>query len=114
MNRFNKEQKKSHLLRRLLTTASVFCFAAIALMRGVSSISATAGQNQAESLRLAILRSAVHCYAMEGTYPESLDYLKANYGINWNPSKYVVDYEIMASNLMPSVTIIPLADKEAF
>ena len=112
MNRFNKEEKKTHLLRRVLTSAAIFGCGAFILVRGVSSISETADKNQTDSLRLAITRSAVHCYAMEGRYPESLDNLKTYYGISWDPDKYVVDYEVTGSNLMPTVTIIPLVKEE--
>ncbi len=108
MNRFNKEEKKTHLLRRVLASAAVFGCGAFMLVRGVSSVSKTADESQAESLRLAITRSAVHCYAMEGRYPEDLDYLRTYYGIDWDPDKYVVDYEVTGSNLMPTVTVIPL------
>lgn len=81
----------------------------IALLLGsASSISETAADSYAQSLRQAILRSAVNCYATEGAYPESLAYLQEHYGIDWNPEKYVVDYEIIASNQMPSVTVISL------
>lgn len=112
MNRFNKEEKKTHLLRRVLTSAGVFACGTFVLVHGVSSVSETADRNQADSLRLAITRSAVHCYAMEGKYPESLDYLRTYYGIDWDPDKYVVDYEVTGSNLMPTVTIIPLIKEE--
>lgn len=42
---------------------------------------------------------------MEGSYPESLDYLKEHYGITYDPEKYIVDYEIIGSNLMPDVKV---------
>lgn len=37
-----------------------------------------------ESLQNAVIQSAVHCYSVEGAYPESLAYLKKHYGITWN------------------------------
>ena len=58
-----------------------------------------------ENLQQAIRRSAVHCYAVEGSYPESLNYLKEHYGITYDPEKYIVDYEIIGSNLMPDVKV---------
>jgi hypothetical protein len=45
---------------------------------------------------------------MEGAYPESLDYIKEHYGISWDESKYLVDYEVTGANLMPDVTIFSL------
>lgn len=105
MNRFQK--KKGISLRQLVLPASVVLFLLVFLLfyKGVSSVSQTASDQQMESLKQAIQRSAVHCYAVEGAYPESLDYLKEHYGITYDPEKYIVDYEIIGSNLMPDVKI---------
>lgn len=112
MNRFTAEKKRHFLLRQTLTAAAVFCAAVFFLLYGTSSLSKTADSSQAESLQRAIVRSAVHCYATEGRYPESLDYLAEHYGISWDAEKYLVDYEIIASNQMPGVTVISLDKKE--
>lgn len=64
---------------------------------------------QQEALRIAkesILRGAIRCYALEGVYPPSYDYLKENYGIQIDEEKYTVFYDIFASNMMPDVTVI--------
>lgn len=62
-------------------------------------------QQQADLLSEAINRAVVSCYATEGRYPESLDYIVENYGIIIDESKYVVVYDIFASNVKPSVRI---------
>ena len=105
MNRFQK--KKSFSLRQLALPASFILFLLVFLLfyKGVGSVSRTASEQQMESLKQAIQQSAVHCYAVEGAYPESLDYLKEHYGITYDPEKYIVDYEIIGSNLMPDVKI---------
>lgn len=108
MNRFTQKRNTSHILRRVAAAAVVFICAAFLLIRGASSMSDTASTSQLESLRQAIVRSAVHCYAMEGAYPESIDYLKEHYGISWDEKKYVVDYEITGSNLMPGVFVFEI------
>lgn len=105
-NRFQRE------MRDLSAAKSVFlplaCFAVLfgLFLSGLSSVSATAKAKQQESLSAAIRRSAVHCYATEGAYPESLSYLKEHYGISYDEGKYLVDYEVFASNLMPEITVI--------
>lgn len=69
--------------------------------------SAQIGQ-QEESLRIAqesIVRAAVSCYALEGNYPSTYEYLKENYGVQVDEKKYTVFYQIFASNLMPDVTV---------
>ncbi|MCD8074486.1 MAG: hypothetical protein LUF27_05530 [Lachnospiraceae bacterium] len=108
MNRFAKGKKSHTLARQLLTGAAVFVGSAALLLYGTREISHTADTEQAKSLQTALTRSAVQCYATEGSYPESLDYLCEHYGITWDTEKYVVDYEILGSNLMPTITVIPL------
>ncbi len=105
-------RRKKFFRWRLWGTVLVFLVCALLLWRSVSSISAQAKVSQIENLKNAIERSAVHCYAVEGAYPESLDYIKEHYGISWDPTEYVVDYAILGSNMMPSVTIIPLNGQE--
>lgn len=73
---------------------------------GISSISHNTDENQTEILHLAISRGITHCYATEGHYPESLDYLKEHYGITYDSSKYFVDYQVLGKNIYPDVTII--------
>jgi len=53
-----------------------------------------------------ILHSAVACYAAEGIYPPTLEYLEEHYGIQVDREQYTVMYEIFASNLMPDVTVL--------
>ena len=109
MNRFHQENKKAHTIRQVFASAAVFFGGIACLLYGISSVSDSADANQADSLKQALTRSAVHCYAMEGRYPESLAYLREHYGIEWDESRYTVDYEIFGSNLMPTITVIPLS-----
>ena len=60
------------------------------------------------ALENSIRQSAVHCYALEGFYPDSLSYLEEHYGLTYDKDKYIVSYEIIGSNLMPDVSVIPL------
>ena len=58
---------------------------------------------------LAVLQAAVQCYAVEGSYPASLDYLEENYGLLVNHDRFIVTYEAFASNLMPQVNVLERA-----
>lgn len=51
-------------------------------------------------------RTAAACYALEGAYPPSLDYMQEHYGLQWDEETYTVRYEIFASNLMPDITVM--------
>ena len=54
------------------------------------------------SLRKAVLT----CYAREGRYPPTIQYLKENYGIQMDETKYDVFYEVQGSNLMPNIVVM--------
>ena len=65
--------------------------------------------SDSEGLRIAqesIHRSVINCYASEGNYPPSFEYLKEHYGISVDENKYIVHYEIFASNIMPDITVL--------
>ncbi|MGN0712064.1 MAG: hypothetical protein ACI4LO_09890 [Anaerovoracaceae bacterium] len=75
-----------------------FCFA-------VTDVGEKTEAEGAKSLREAIRRATVQCYAIEGRYPSSVDYLVENYGIQIDEEKYAVFYEGFASNVMPDITV---------
>lgn len=86
----------------LLIAASILWGAVLA----VSSIKKDISQQTLTSIKNAVLRSAVQCYAVEGCYPQSLEYLEQNYGLQLNHKQYFVDYQVFASNVMPDVAVL--------
>lgn len=86
----------------LLLTAAVLALAVFGLRGAESARSAEA----AETLERSIRRAAVSCYAIEGRYPDTLEYLADNYGVYVDDAEFAVYYDVFASNLMPDVTVI--------
>lgn len=66
------------------------------------------GQSQEgqQQLETALRRGAVACYAAEGIYPPTLEYLTEHYGIQIDENRFRVFYEIFADNLMPDITVL--------
>ena len=64
------------------------------------------GEQGRARLETAIRRCAVACYAAEGVYPPTLDYLTEHYGLQVDEERYDVFYHVFASNLMPDVTVL--------
>ena len=62
--------------------------------------------HEKEILSNALNRSITQCYALEGSYPVSLEYLKEHYGLTYNEDHFYVDYQYLGGNLRPDVTII--------
>ena len=69
MNRFHKERKKHSLAGRLFVPLLSFAAVMLFLWAGIRDASDAASAEQEKSLKNAIQRSVVHCYAVEGSYP---------------------------------------------
>lgn len=93
-------------LKKYGLTILSFLFVFILISYGFQSILQSSHHQQKESLQKALKRGILQCYAQEGHYPESLDYLIDHYHIIYNQESFEIKYEIFASNIMPSITII--------
>ena len=76
----------------------------------ISGLEQDTRQRQRQELEAALQRGVMTCYALEGRYPESLQYLKEHYPIHYNEDQFFVDYSVQGSNLMPDITIIERGD----
>lgn len=103
MNRFKKSSRRPVLQKFLYVL--IFCGILCIFLSGLSSVSRITSHSEEESLRKSILQSAVHCYATQGFYPDSMDYLEKYYGISYDKEKYLVSYEAFGSNMMPDITV---------
>lgn len=92
---------------RIAFSAAVFALVVGVFMEVVSSFSGRARAQGAETLQSAITRACVQCYAMEGRYPPSVEYLEEEYGIQIDRERYYVFYDGFASNIMPEITVVP-------
>lgn len=62
-------------------------------------------EESAAAIKNAIARSALQCYAVEGVYPPTLEYLEENYGLKVNTRDFYIRYDIFASNIAPEITV---------
>lgn len=91
-----------------IVSIAVFCAAVWLFLNGTSRFLGHVRSEGAETLRKAIARACVQCYAIEGRYPPSVEYLTEQYGIQIDEEQYYVFYSGFASNLMPEITVIPV------
>ena len=63
---------------------------------------------QTEMVHEAVHNAALTCYAVEGAYPSSLEYLKENYGLSYDQKRYMVSYSAFASNLFPEIFVVEI------
>ena len=94
-----------HRRHCIIAVVCVACAIVAALVLGV--IRGNAREQGAVAVRDSILRAAQQCCAAEGSYPSSLDYLEDHYGLTIYHDDYVISYESFASNVAPSVVVVP-------
>lgn len=85
----------------LLILAVLLCF-----LLAVSRLEQGRQAEGKQQLEDALRRTAVACYASEGFYPPSVDYMVEHYALQYDAGQYVVRYELTASNLMPDITVL--------
>ena len=54
----------------------------------------------------ALWRGVTQYYALEGHYPETLDDLTENCGIQYDKKQFFIDYQIAGANILPDITVI--------
>ncbi len=101
----NRRKSKS-LLRSIALPLVVFGLLMVFLFTAFANAQQSSDARQYDQLQAAIDRAVVLCYAVEGRYPPSFDYLQEEYDVLVDESKYIVDYEIFASNIRPIVNIL--------
>lgn len=106
IHNIKKKSKKEYIV-----PICVFILMMVLLFYGVTSVTNATAKKEQESLQNAVVQSAVHCYSVEGAYPDSLSYLKKHYGLTWNEKKYKVSYEVVAKNIRPEIKVIVLQEQ---
>ena len=97
--------KKRHILPKIIAVILIIILA-VSLMIAASP-SKELDAESISAIRDAVRRTARQCYAVEGVYPPDLEYLEENYGLKINTRDYIIVYEAFASNLPPSIRVVP-------
>ncbi len=72
----------------------------------IQDISMNNATDRSEALENVLRQAAIHCYALEGSYPPDLYYLNEHYGIILDESQYYYFYDIQAANILPKIAVI--------
>ena len=106
MNRFSGRKGRRIPGGFAVITAELTLGILLLSQAAVSGIDRDARRRERENLERVLEQSVTLCYALEGSYPESLDYLRNHYGIRWDEERFLVDFEPVGSNLPPDVTVL--------
>lgn len=86
--------------------AAVVLAVCLWFLTALGNLSSGQGEKGRQQLENALRRAAVACYAAEGVYPPTLEYLTEHYGVQVDKDRYSVFYEVFAENLMPEITVL--------
>ena len=92
------------VFRWLAAVTAILCILIFVL--SLRSVRTRHGEEGRQQLETALRRAAVACYAAEGVYPPTIEYLREHYGVQIEEEHYIVFYEIFANNLMPDITVL--------
>ena len=92
-------------IKRFLFEGILLVFIIVFVLAGVQSVKTSSASEGLAIAEKAIHRALIQCYAIEGAYPPSVDYLEENYGVQIDHGKYFVYYEAYAENIMPDVVV---------
>ena len=100
--------KRIDLKRVLAFALPLVLFAAMLAWFIIASTNAASSTDAKElsALKTNIENGITMCYAVEGAYPASIEYLCEHYGLIYDRDKFFVDYERFASNVRPTVTVL--------
>ena len=101
------ENRTYYRIRVTVGIISVILFAALIVWFSAGLINAgkTSESQQMSNVKQSVINGVVLCYSTEGSYPESVGYLKENYGLRYDESKYAVNYIYISADIRPTVSV---------
>jgi hypothetical protein len=84
----------------------IFIALIVAFVLLINNITGKGNGRELEIVRDAVKNAALTCYAVEGMYPDDLNYLIEHYNLSYNKDRYIVYYEPLASNVIPSIKVV--------
>lgn len=106
MKRFSLQKALTYIIPLVLFAAMLTWF-----VLALSSAGESTNRNELAAVRSTVENGITMCYAIEGAYPESLEYLVENYGVIYDSQKYIVYYDRFAANIRPTVSVLERQDK---
>lgn len=92
--------------RRDVAALAVFVAIVLAFCLAVDRLTDASDGAELKLVRDAVKNAALTCYAVEGAYPEDIDYLRDHYGLAYNEERYMIYYDAFASNVLPDIRVV--------
>jgi len=91
---------KRDILKLLLFAAMIALFLVLFL-----KVDTYEGQEETQMVKDAVRRAVLTCYAVEGSYPDTLDYLKEHYRLSFDEDRFFVTYQSYGVNMAPDIYV---------
>ncbi len=88
-------------IARIIAIVAVLALAVVLISR----IDTVQGTAETEIVRDAVKNAALTCYAVEGAYPNDVEYLREHYRLAYDEERYLITYDAFASNMLPDIWV---------
>lgn len=97
--------RKRHALRHIvrLTVATIALLGLLMALDGLQDGSRSETLTQVET---AVRQACMACYAIEGRYPQDVQYMRDGYGLAVDQNRYMILYQVFANNVMPVIKVL--------
>ena len=92
--------------RGWIVTLCIFAALTAFMLRQVGTMEEKTLAQRQVRLKDAALRAAVACYSVEGVYPDSVEYLTEHYGLHYDESMFILQYDAFADNILPDLRVL--------
>ncbi len=106
------KQKKHLSMKGTILMVVLFVAFLLYFNYAFGNVSNDVSNQQTSALVKSINSAVIECYAIEGSYPPSIQYLEEHYGITYDHNKYEILYEPSGSNIRPSVSIFTIKEEK--
>lgn len=92
-------------LRALTITLIVLSLLFSGAVMLLGYVEQTSEEAQIDLVRNAVRNAVLTCYAVEGAYPQDVEYLVDNYGLAYDQNRFLISYDAFASNIFPDIRV---------
>lgn len=77
----------------------------ILILFGFSNINKSTENLDIDRMKNSLDTALITCYSVEGRYPESVQYLRKNYGFTYDKNSYFITYDWQGDNVYPNIYV---------
>lgn len=101
-----RRKNQSSALFQILVVPVVLIVCLCFVLTAVGNVETGHKEENEKRVEDTIKKAVINCYAIEGRYPATLEYVEEYYGLQINRERYDVFYEVFADNIMPDITVL--------